>query len=34
MKTFTEFVGKEEPTNTTAATAFPTFEEATTEKTE
>ena len=34
MKTFTEFVGKEEPTNTTTPTAFPTFEEATTEKSE
>jgi hypothetical protein len=32
MKTFTEFVGKEEPTNTT--TTFPTFEEATNEMTE
>lgn len=30
MKTFTEFVGKEEPTNTT----FPTFEEVTNEMTE
>ena len=34
MKTFTEFVGKEDPTNTTAPTTFPTFEEATTETTE
>lgn len=32
MKTFTEFVGKEEPT--TVNTVFPTFEEATTEKTQ